>query len=97
LTRLGGAFAGRVAASLLTAVGLPELIVATQEEYEATAIDLAANLDRLRALQEKLARNRLTTPLFDSRLYAARLGAAFEAMHARRLANLPPDDIYAPA
>jgi len=97
LTRLGDTFAGRVGASVLAAVGLPEMIVATQEEYEATAIDPAANPDRLRALKEKLARNRLTTPLFDARLYAARLGAAFEAMHARRLANLPPDDIHAPA
>jgi predicted O-linked N-acetylglucosamine transferase (SPINDLY family) len=97
LTRLGDTFAGRVAASVLAAVGLPELIVATQQEYEATAIDLAANPDRLRALKEKLARNRLTTPLFDTALYTRRLEAAFEAMHARRLANLPPDDIRVPA
>jgi predicted O-linked N-acetylglucosamine transferase (SPINDLY family) len=68
LTRIGDTFAGRVGASLLTAIGLPEMIVATQEEYEATAIDLAANPDRLRALKEKLARNRLTAPLFDVRL-----------------------------
>ena len=97
LTRIGDTFAGRVAASVLAAVGLPELIVATQEAYEATAIDLAANPDRLRALKEKLARNRLTAPLFDTRLYATRLESAFEAMHARRLANLPPDDIHVPA
>ncbi len=97
LTRLGDTFAGRVAASVLAAVGLPEMIVATQKEYEATAIDLAANPDRLRALKEKLARNRLTTPLVDTKLYTARLEAAFEAMHARRLAGLPPDDIHAPA
>jgi predicted O-linked N-acetylglucosamine transferase (SPINDLY family) len=97
LTRIGDTFAGRVGASLLTAVGLPELIVATQQEYEATAIDLAANPDRLRALKEKLARNRLTAPLFDTALYARRLEAAFEAMHAHRLANLPPDDIYVSA
>ena len=59
--------------------------------------DLAADPDRLRALKEKLARNRLTTPLFDTALYTRRLEAAFEAMHARRLAGLPPDDIFASA
>ncbi|MGD1016584.1 MAG: tetratricopeptide repeat protein [Roseiarcus sp.] len=97
LTRIGDTFAGRVGASLLTAVGLPEMIVATQEAYEATAIDLAANPNRLRALKEKLARNRPTAPLFDTKLYTARLQAAFEAMQARRLANLPPDHISIPA
>ncbi|MFZ1964379.1 MAG: tetratricopeptide repeat protein [Roseiarcus sp.] len=97
LTRIGDTFAGRVGASLLTAVGLPELIVATQEEYEATAIGLAANPERLRALKEKLERNRPTAPLFDTKLYTARIEAAFEAMHARRLAGLPPEDIYVPA
>ena len=97
LTRIGETFAGRVGASLLAAIGLPELIVSTQQDYEAMAIDLAANRDRLRALADKLAANRLTTPLFDTKLYAARLDAAFEAMHARRLAGLPPDDIQAPA
>ena len=90
---MGDTFAGRVGASLLTGAGMPELIAATQQEYEATAINLAVNPERLQALKEKLARNRLTTPLFDAKLYAKRLEAAFEAMHARRLANPPPDHI----
>jgi predicted O-linked N-acetylglucosamine transferase (SPINDLY family) len=93
LTRVGETLAGRVASSLLTAVGLPELIAPSREAYVATAIDLAANPDRLKALKEKLERNRATAPLFDTELYARRLEAAFEAMHARRLANLPPDHI----
>ena len=97
LTRVGETFASRVASSLLTAVGLPELIAPDREAYVATAIDLAANPERLRALKEKLDRNRATTPLFDTELYTRRLEAAFETMHARRLANLPPDHIHIPA
>ena len=97
LTRVGDTFASRVASSLLTAVGLPELIAPSREAYVAKAIDLATNPDRLKALKEKLERNRLTAPLFDTERYTHRLEAAFEAMHARRLANLPPDHIHVPA
>jgi predicted O-linked N-acetylglucosamine transferase (SPINDLY family) len=97
LTRVGETFESRVASSLLTAVGLPELIAPSREAYVATAIDLATNPERLRTLKETLERNRATTPLFDTELYTHRLEAAFEAMHARRLANLPPDDIHVPA
>jgi protein O-GlcNAc transferase len=97
LTRVGETFASRVASSLLTAVGLPELIAPDRETFVATAIDLAHDPERLRALKEKLNRNRETTPLFDTALYTRRLEAAFQAMHARRLANLPPDNIHVPA
>jgi protein O-GlcNAc transferase len=97
LTRVGETFASRVASSLVTAVGLPELIAPDREAFVATAIDLAANPERLRALKAKLVRNRATAPLFDTELYTRRLEAAFEAMHARRLANLPPDSIHIPA
>ncbi len=97
LTRVGETFASRIASSLLTAVGLPELIAPDREAFVATAIDLAASPERLRALKEKLERNRATAPLFDTELYARRLEAAFEAMHARRLANLPPEAIHIPA
>ena len=55
------------------------------------------NPERLQALKDKLAHNRATAPLFDTALYTRHLEAAFEAMHARRLANLPPDHIHIPA
>jgi len=97
LTRLGETFASRVASSLLAAVGLPELVAPDREAYVATAIDLAHNPQRSQALKDKLARNRATAPLFDTDLCARRLDAAFEAIHARRLANLPPDAIHIPA
>ncbi len=90
LTRMGHSFAGRVAASLLKVVGLPEMITSSQEQYEATAIELARNPDKLRELKTKLEANRATTPLFDSGLSARHIEAAYEAMVARQQAGLPP-------
>jgi predicted O-linked N-acetylglucosamine transferase (SPINDLY family) len=93
LTQIGGTFAGRVAASLLKAIGLPELITHSPEEYEALAIELALNQEKLQSIREKLARNRLTTPLFDTPLYTKHLEAAYQAMYHRYQAGLPPDHI----
>jgi predicted O-linked N-acetylglucosamine transferase (SPINDLY family) len=93
LTQIGSTFAGRVAASLLKAINLPELITHSPEEYEALAIELALNKEKLRRIQEKLARNRLTTPLFDTPLYTKHLEAAYEAMYQRYQVGLPPDHI----
>jgi protein O-GlcNAc transferase len=93
LTRIGGAFAGRVAASLLNAIDLPELITHSREEYEALAIELALNVEKLKAIREKLSRSRLTTSLFDTPLYTMHLEAAYEAMYQRHKTGLPPDHI----
>jgi predicted O-linked N-acetylglucosamine transferase (SPINDLY family) len=80
LTHLGDGFAGRVGASLLTAAGLPELITRTPEDYEATALALARDPGRLRALREKLAANRATAPLFDTARFTRGLEAAYETI-----------------
>ena len=93
LTQIGETFAGRVAASLLNAIDLPELITHSREEYEALAIELALNRDKLLNIKEKLNKNRLTTPLFDTALYTKHLEAAYEAMHRRYQTGLPPDHI----
>jgi predicted O-linked N-acetylglucosamine transferase (SPINDLY family) len=66
VTVLGAAFAGRVAASQLQALGLPELITASLEDYETLALALACDRDRLGALRQKLAAARRTMPLFDT-------------------------------
>src|SRR4029077_1308498 len=66
LTCVGSTFAGRVGASLLTAVGVPELIASSLEEYEALALELAGNPTMLTDLKAKLARNREKYPLFDT-------------------------------
>jgi predicted O-linked N-acetylglucosamine transferase (SPINDLY family) len=93
LTCLGETFAGRVAASLLKAVGLPELITTSLEDYEALALKLARDLVLLDTIKEKLARNRGTHPLFDTPLYTKHLEAAYEAMYQRHKTGLPPDHI----
>jgi predicted O-linked N-acetylglucosamine transferase (SPINDLY family) len=66
LTCLGQAFAGRVAASLLHAVGLPELVSRSLEDYEATARRLVAEPAALQGMKARLEANRLTAGLFDS-------------------------------
>jgi len=70
LTHMGQSFASRVAASLLTAVGLQELITQSQEEYERIAIELAQNKDQLLAIRDKLFQNKKTSILFDARKFA---------------------------
>ncbi len=93
VTQIGNSFAGRVAASLLNAFGLPELIARTSEEFEALAIDLALNKQKLHGVRERLRENRLTAPLLEGGLYTKHLEAAFEAMHRRYQAGLAPDHI----
>ncbi len=94
LTRIGDSYAARVASSLLNAVGLPELIATTQEQYEAIAVELASDPARLAELKEKLQRNRLTMPLFETARYARHLEDAFTQMYERRQAGLSPEHIY---
>lgn len=81
LTCLGGALPGRVAASLLKAVGLPELVARTLEEYEALAAALADEPERLRRIRDKLARNRVSYPLFNTMRFTRHLEAAYEGMY----------------
>ena len=94
LTLIGQSFASRVAASLLNAIGLPELITGTQEEYEALAIELAKSPQKLIDIKLKLKNNRLTAPLFDTPLFTKNLEAAYIEMHGRYQAGLRPDHIY---
>ncbi|AUC96900.1 hypothetical protein CWS35_23585 [Bradyrhizobium sp. SK17] len=93
LTQIGDTLAGRVAASLLTAVGLPELIARDASEYEQRAIGIARDPEALKALKEKLAQNRLTKPLFDTKHFTRQIEAAYVAMHERYQAGLAPDMI----
>jgi len=88
LTCSGETFPSRVAGSLLRAVGLPELVTTSLAEYEALALSLARDPDRLRRLRAKLHTNRLSFPLFDSRRFARNLEQAYLAMWVLR-DNLP--------
>jgi protein O-GlcNAc transferase len=94
LTRLGETFAGRVAASLLNAVELPELVTTSPDEYLARAVELAADPAKLSAIRERLAQKRLTAPLFDTARFTRDLEAAYAAMVARHREGLAPEPIY---
>lgn len=93
LTCAGSAFASRVAASLLHAVGLPELVVDTQQAYEARAIALARDAQAMQALRDRLKSLLPQAPLFDTRRFARDIEAAYVAMHGRAVRGLPPDVI----
>jgi predicted O-linked N-acetylglucosamine transferase (SPINDLY family) len=91
LTKAGEQFAARVAASLLHAIGLPELVTTTEAEYAALALELATDPARLAALRARLAANRTSQPLFDTKGYTARIECAFETMQRRYRDGLAPD------
>jgi predicted O-linked N-acetylglucosamine transferase (SPINDLY family) len=97
VTCLGDTFAGRVAASLLRATGLPELVAETPERYEALALALAADRGRLAGLRRRLEEARGSAPLFDTRAFTRHLEAAFATMDARCQAGLPPESFRVPA
>jgi protein O-GlcNAc transferase len=80
LTCLGSTFAGRVAGSLLQAVGLPELITNSLEEYETLAQKLASDPALLGSLRERLSQNRLSHPLFDTARLTRHIEAAYATM-----------------
>ena len=96
LTCSGQTYTARMAGSLLKAIGLRELITTTLEAYEQMAIDLATHPEKLVAIKHKLAENRLTTPLFDTKLFTKHIEAAYTMMYERYQAGLPPDHIVVP-
>ena len=80
LTCPGTSFAGRVGQSLLHAIGLPELVASSMEDYESLAVALARDEARLAAVRAKLARNRDTHPLYDTPRFTRQLERAYEIM-----------------
>ena len=83
VTCLGSTFAGRVCASLLHAVGVPELIANSLDQYERLALQLATDPRRLRQLREKLTANLRTAPLFDTDLFRRNIERAYRRMWER--------------
>lgn len=94
ITCLGNAFAGRVAASLLKAVDLPEMITYDPAEYESRALELATTPALLDAVRQKLILKRSTAPLFNTARFTRYLESAYTEMHHRHLEALPPSHIY---
>jgi protein O-GlcNAc transferase len=89
VTCLGATFAGRVAASLLHAIGLDELVTTSLAEYEALAVKIATTPALLGALREKLAAQRGTHALFDTERFRRHIECAFITMHERHLRGEP--------
>ncbi len=96
LTHVGETFAGRVAASLLRAIDLFELIAPTRQDYIEMAVELAASPGKLAAVKAKVAKNRFSSPLFDTSRYTRHIEAAYILMHERHQAGLAPENILVP-
>ena len=94
LTCIGSSFACRMAASVINAVNLPELITTTQEEYESLAIELATNPEKLKIIKDKLVDNLPTAALYDTPLFTRHLESAYLTMYDRYQNGLEPDHIY---
>jgi predicted O-linked N-acetylglucosamine transferase (SPINDLY family) len=90
VTCMGRTFAGRVAGSLLDAVGLPDLVTHSLPDYGALALKLATTPDMLSAIRARLARNRTTYPLFDTDRFRRHLESAYATMWERHQRGLPP-------
>ena len=90
ITCRGGAFAGRVGAGLLDAVGLADLITGDLEAYQALALALARDPGRLQALKDRLTANRASAPLFDTDRYRRHIETAFTTMMELARNGAPP-------
>jgi predicted O-linked N-acetylglucosamine transferase (SPINDLY family) len=93
LTRAGGSFASRVAASLLTALELPELVTSSLDEYGQLALALARSPERLSELRKRLIAHRESGPLFKTDLFRQHLESAYQCMWERSQRGEPPADI----
>ena len=93
ISLMGSHFASRVSASILKALGLPELITHTLEEYEKLSVRLALDSAELKMLRKKLAKNQTIHPLFDTRRYVRNLEKAFSQMWHIYAAGIDPNHI----
>ena len=94
VTKLGEGFAARVAGSLLKAVGLPELVTESEEEYEALILELAIKKHKLAKIKKKLERNRLSMSLFDTEKYTKHLEDGFQQAYKRYFDRKKPTHIF---
>jgi predicted O-linked N-acetylglucosamine transferase (SPINDLY family) len=90
ITRIGTTFPGRVGASLLNAIGLPEMVTQTAEEFETLAVGLAKEPERLKVLRDRLAQNKKSAPLFDTARFTRHLESAYRTMWQAWLAGEKP-------
>ena len=93
LTRVGKSFAGRMGASLLHALKMPDLVTATPEEYVVRAVEIGSNAAVAKEIKDRLWRQRSASPLFDSARFTRNLEFLYRAMYERLQAGLEPDHI----
>jgi FkbM family methyltransferase len=86
-TKMGDTFPSRVAASILQAMGLPELVATNDDEYFELVLDLATNRERLAAIRETIAENRLVSPLFDTERFTRDLEKIYQTIWAQEIAG----------
>ena len=93
ITRMGESFASRVGASLLSAIELKELITKSEKEYEKLAIKLATNPKLLNKIKNKLKKNKVLKPLFNTKLYTSNIELAYTKIYNNYYSNLPIKNI----
>ena len=91
VTCRGGAFPGRVCASLVTAAGFPELAVDGLDDYENLIVDLAGDPARLAALRQQVERRAPESPLFQTENYTRHLESAYRTMYEASQSGLAPE------
>jgi protein O-GlcNAc transferase len=96
LTCTGQSFSGKVAHSLLHAVGLPDMVTHNLNDFERRGIELANNSDLLGQVRIRLLEQRHTKPLFDNELTTRKIEAAYKMMHERHLSGLAPAHLDIP-
>ena len=94
LTNIGKSFASRVAASLLNAVGMTELITTSDEDYASLAIELALNPKKYKSVKDKLVSNISSAPLFKIKKFTKHLESAYLEMYDKNLDDIKADHIY---
>ena len=90
LTLEGSHFASRMSASLLSAVGMSELVVRDLRQYEDTAVALAQTPAKLKRIRQKLNKNLLDAPLFNTGGFVKLLEDAFVVMWGRHREDRKP-------
>jgi predicted O-linked N-acetylglucosamine transferase (SPINDLY family) len=93
LSAMGGHWVSRMSASALQCMDLSELIAANLDEYEQTAVELASNPVRLKAIRDRLQRQRFTSPLFNTSLFTRHVEKAYHSMWQRHVRGLPPESL----
>ena len=93
LTKTGSSLASNVSSSLLSAIGLNELITNTESEYENLAIELAKNPEKINKIKNKLMKNKLLKPLFNTKLFTKNIESAYKTIYEKYMKNLPVENV----